>query len=146
MVQTSFKSYVIAGLTSGLIISVVVLAFFSLDPTIYDISGFDNSTFSEYGAYDEIQENINETSVNVLEETNADTTLFDVLGGLVATALTQVKNLFSGIGFLMDSVSNLFGGLSFTNAIFNEYVIGVIMISLTTVILFRVFIKAEDEK
>lgn len=145
MVKTSITSYVVAGIISSCVIAVFLLFYVYADFN-YDIEGIDTSGLSAYGNFSKMVSDVNE-STSMVYSTNADSSLFDVLGGLVVKALGAIKSLISGIKFMFVNIGTMLGsGLLMIPSPIKIAIISILGVLIASALLFRYFSGKEDEK
>lgn len=143
MAKTSIKNYVIAGIVGATIIAVFIWAYVLADFN-YDIEGIDTSELSDYGDFEGITNQVNE-SVQAVADTNVDSGLFDVIGGLLVKALSTIKAFISSISFMTNAVSNMFGSFFYIPSPIKIAVVLIIGVSIGGVLLFKIIAGREDE-
>ena len=102
----------------------------------YDVSNVNGTLFDEIGDEDLVNTYINDTSSSIEDNTQTDQTLFDVIGGLIATAITPVRVILGGANFLITNLGRLLSFIGIPR-LFNDYVTGLISFIIGTIFLFK---------
>jgi hypothetical protein len=145
MVKTSLTDYVVGGIMASCVIAVFV-GFYVYAGFNYDISDINTSGLNSYGNFSEMVQKANESSVGVYD-INADSGLFDVIGGLMVKGLSAIKSFISGISFVTKNIWFMLGnGMFHIPSPIIMAVISIITLLIAGVFLFRILSNKEDEK
>jgi len=145
MVKTSLTDYVVGGIIASCVIAVFIGLYVNASFN-YDVGDIDTSGLNVYGNFSEMVQKANESSVGVYD-INADSGLFDVIGGLMVKGLSAIKSFISGISFVTKNVGIMLGnGMFHIPSPIIVAIISIITILIAGVFLFRILSNKEDEK
>lgn len=145
MVKTSVSDYLVATIMALTIVAVFVVFFVYADFN-YDVEDLDTSGLQNLNTFDNVSQQVNSSTSGVYD-INADSGLFDVLGGLVVKALSAIKSFISIIKFGITLITSMLGfELFYIPTPIKIAIIMTITISLAAVFLFRYVANREDEK
>ncbi len=145
MAKTSLNNYTVAAIVVGAIMATYALAYLQADVN-YDIGDINGSELDIFADYDDILQNVNQSTSDSYDKVATDRSLFDVIGGLIVDAITAVRTFIQGLTFLSESTRAMLSSnyflVPFTIV---SAVIAIIAVRIAIYFLVKIVAGKEDE-